>query len=291
VTPSVVGFIGLGNMGHPMASRLAAAGVELVAFDAAGTAARLPSGASAAADVAEVTARADTILLSVPDGAATAAIVDAIVAAPRRRITTVVDLSTVGPLAAKDAAKALAAVGVTYADGPVSGGVAGARAGTVSLMFAGPPSVLDDHRTLFETFARVFSVGDIAGQGQAMKLLNNFLSATALAATSEAMAFGETYGLDMAVMVEVLNASTGRNSATVDKFPNRVMTDTYDSGFHTRLMAKDLRLYVDTVVAAGTADDVGKTISDVWQRVDAALPGSDFTEVWRFVSRRYVAPS
>jgi 3-hydroxyisobutyrate dehydrogenase-like beta-hydroxyacid dehydrogenase len=152
-------------------------------------------------------------------------------------------------------------------------------------MFAGPPSVLDDHRSLFDSFARVFPVGTEPGQGQAMKLLNNFLSATALASTSEALAFGQAHGLDMTVMVDVLNASTGRNSATVDKFPNRVMTGTYDAGFHTRLMAKDLRLYVDTVGSSGTADDVGRAVSGVWQRADVALPGSDFTEIWRFVSR------
>jgi 3-hydroxyisobutyrate dehydrogenase len=285
VIPSVVGFVGLGNMGHPMASRVAAAGFELVAFDAAGTADRLPAGAAAGLDVADVAARADTMLLSVPDGAATAAIVDVIASAPDRRVTTVVDLSTVGPKAASEAAQVLEPLSVSYVDGPVSGGVAGARAGTVSLMFAGPASVLDDHRALFEAFAKVFPVGSAAGQGQAMKLLNNFLSATALAATSEALAFGEAHGLDMAVMVDVLNASTGRNSATVDKFPNRVMTGSYDAGFHTRLMAKDLRLYVDTVRAAGTADEVGSSVSDVWQRADAALPGSDFTEIWRFVSR------
>ncbi len=283
--PSVVGFVGLGNMGHPMASRIATAGFELVAFDAAGTADRLPAGAVAGLDVADVAARADTMLLSVPDGAATAAIIDVIASAPDRRVTTVVDLSTVGPRAASEAARVLEPLGVSYVDGPVSGGVAGARAGTVSLMFAGPASVLDDHRALFEAFAKVFPVGSTAGQGQAMKLLNNFLSATALASTSEALAFGEAHGLDMAVMVDVLNASTGRNSATVDKFPHRVMTGSYDAGFHTRLMAKDLRLYVDTVRAAGTADEVGSSVSEVWQRADAALPGSDFTEIWRFVSR------
>ncbi len=181
MTPSVVGFVGLGNMGHPMASRIAAAGFELVAFDAAGTEERLPAGASAALDVGDLAARADTILLSVPDGTATDAIVAAVVAAPSRRVTTVVDLSTVGPRAAADAAQILAPLGVTYVDGPVSGGVAGAKSGTVSLMFAGPPLVLADHHALFEAFARVFPVGSTAGQGQAMKLLNNFLSATALA--------------------------------------------------------------------------------------------------------------
>ena len=136
--PSVVGFVGLGNMGHPMASRIAAAGFELVAFDAAGTAERLPAGAAAGLDVADVAARADTMLLSVPDGAATTAIVDVIASAPDRRVTTVVDLSTVGPKAASEAAQVLEPLSVSYVDGPVSGGVAGARAARSSLMFAGP---------------------------------------------------------------------------------------------------------------------------------------------------------
>jgi 3-hydroxyisobutyrate dehydrogenase len=138
MTPAVVGFVGLGNMGGPMSQRLAAAGFELVCFDAAGTATRLPAGAVAAADVQDVAARADTVLLSLPDGDATLAVADAIIAAPTRRLTTVVDLSTVGPAAATTAAAALEQIGVTYVDGPVSGGAAGARAGTISLMFAGP---------------------------------------------------------------------------------------------------------------------------------------------------------
>ena len=143
MTPSVVGFVGLGNMGHPMASRIAAAGFDLVAFDAASMAERLPTGAVAGLDVADVAARADTMLLSVPDGAATAAIVDSVAAAPRRRVTTVVDLSTVGPRAASEAAQVLEPLGVNYVDGPVSGGVAGAPPRTVSQILSGPPTVLD----------------------------------------------------------------------------------------------------------------------------------------------------
>jgi 3-hydroxyisobutyrate dehydrogenase-like beta-hydroxyacid dehydrogenase len=119
-----------------------------------------------------------------------------------------------------------------------------------------------------------------------MKLLNNYLSATALAATSEAIAFGVAEGLEMGVILEVLNVSTGRNSASVDKFPNRVVTGTYDAGFHTRLMAKDLRLFLDSVARTGTAATVAESVSDVWQRADAALPGSDFTQIWQFVSGR-----
>ncbi|HKA04319.1 MAG TPA: NAD(P)-dependent oxidoreductase [Acidimicrobiales bacterium] len=283
MTPAVLGFVGLGQMGSPMATRIAAAGFDLACFDAAGTAERLPAGATAAASVADVAARVDTMFLSLPDGDASLAVAGAVVAAAGRRVRTVIDLSTVGPAVAADAAELLAPVGVVYADGPVSGGVAGARAGTISLMFAGPRAVLDDHRAVLDSFANVFAVGSHAGQGQTMKLINNFLSATALASTSEALALGEAHGLDMTVMLNVLNASTGRNSATVDKFPNRVVPGRFDAGFRTGLMAKDLRLYAHAVAGAGTADTIGTVVSDVWQQADAALPGSDFTRIWEFV--------
>ena len=283
----VVGFVGLGNMGQPMATNVARAGFDLVCFDAAGTQERLPDGATAAASLAEVFARADTVLLSVPDGAATCAIVDEIVATANRHVTTVVDLSTVGPQVAGEVAERLQTIGVTYTDGPVSGGVAGARAATISMMFAGPADVLEANRPVLDAIAgNVFHVGTRAGQGQAMKLLNNYLSATALAATSEAIAFGVAEGLDMGVILDVLNVSTGRNSASADKFPNRVVTGSYDAGFHTRLMAKDVRLFLDSVGRAGTAATVAASVSDVWRRADEAMPGSDFTQIWQFVSGR-----
>jgi 3-hydroxyisobutyrate dehydrogenase len=287
VTPAVVGFVGLGNMGGAMSRRLAAAGFDVVGYDAAGTAERLPDGAAAASGIEDVASRCDTVLLSLPDGSATQAVADAVAGAPARRVTTMVDLSTVGSAAARTAAATLAPAGITYVDGPVSGGAAGARAGTIALMFAGPAAILDDHRPIFEAIAgNIFHVGTDPGQGQAMKLLNNFLSATALAATSEALAFGRAHGLDLAMMVDVVNASSGRNTATTDKFPNRVLTGTYDAGFRTALMAKDLRLYVEMVGQAGTPDTVGRTVSGVWQEADAALPGSDFSRIWQHVSGR-----
>jgi 3-hydroxyisobutyrate dehydrogenase len=284
---TVVGFVGLGNMGRPMATNVAKAGFELICFDAAGTQERVPDGATAASTLADVMADADTVLLSVPDGAATRAIVDEIVAAAERRVTTVVDLSTVGPQVAGEVADRLAELGVTYADGPVSGGVAGARAATISMMFAGPAEILEANRPILQAISgNVFHVGTRAGQGQAMKLLNNYLSATALAATSEAIAFGVAEGLDMSVILDVLNVSSGRNSASADKFPNRIVTGSYDAGFHTRLMAKDVRLFLDSVARTGTAATVAESVADVWRRADAAMPGSDFTQIWQFVSGR-----
>src|SRR5215210_2441965 len=182
-----VGFIGLGKMGGPMAANINAAAPGLVCFDMAGTEVRMPSGAVAAESVPDVARRCTTLLISVPDGAASLRVAQDIVESNDSIVETLIDLSTIGPKAAIEAATLLQSTGVTYCDGPVSGGAAGARAATISLMFAGPLATLDAHRRLLESFTgNVFHVGDRAGLGQAMKLANNFLSATALAATSEA---------------------------------------------------------------------------------------------------------
>jgi 3-hydroxyisobutyrate dehydrogenase len=272
-------------MGHPIATNAASAGFDLVCFDAAGTAERLPAGAQPADNAADVFARSETTLISVPDGAATTALIDELECARRRRVTTIIDLSTVGPSVARDCAARLDPLGITYCDGPVSGGVAGARAGTISLMFAGPVAVFDAHRSVLDAIAgSVFHVGERAGQGQAMKLLNNFLSAVALAATSEAIAFGVAEGLEMQAMLDVINVSSGRNTATADKFPNRVVTGTFDAGFRTQLMNKDVALFLESIAAAGTSDAIATVIGQQWAAANATMPGSDFTEIWKFVS-------
>jgi 3-hydroxyisobutyrate dehydrogenase len=282
-----VGFIGLGKMGGPMAANVAASAPDLVCFDAAGTETRMPTSAVAAASIADLARRCSTVLISVPDGAATMAVAQQIVATDGAIVETVIDLSTIGPKAAIEAAALFEPAGIAYCDGPVSGGAAGARAATISLMFGGPADVLDSHRTLLESFTgNIFHVGERAGLGQAMKLANNYLSATALAATAEAIAFGVAHGLDMATMVDVLNVSTGRNSATVDKFPNRILTGTYDAGFSTAHMTKDVGLFVDGSVEAGTANTVSTAVDDTWRACASSMPDSDFTEIWKFVSSR-----
>lgn len=282
----IVGFIGLGKMGGPMATNIATAMPGLVCFDMAGTEARMPAGAVAATSTTDVAQRCTTVLISVPDGRATLAVAHEIRATDDAVVDTVIDLSTIGPKAAIAAAALLEPAGVTYCDGPVSGGAAGARAATISLMFGGPSSVLDAHRSLLGSFTgKVFHVGDKAGQGQAMKLANNFLSATALAATSEAIAFGVAHALDMATMIDVLNVSTGRNSATSDKFPSRILTGTYDAGFSTAHMTKDVGLFVEGAADASSVATVAAAVNETWLGCDAALPASDFTEIWRYVSK------
>ena len=223
------------------------------------------------------------VLVSVPDGAASKAVAAGLAAVPadRRRVATVIDLSTIGPGAAAEAAATLAEAGIAYADGPVSGGTSGARAGTVSLMFAGPVDLLDRYRPVLAAIsANVFHVGHQPGQGQAMKLVNNVLSAAALAVTSEALAFGRSQGLDLALMLDVLNVSSGRSSATDDKFPNRVVTGTYDAGFSSTLMAKDVTLMAAEAARAGTQRHLIEAIVARWRAVDDDLAGADFTRIW-----------
>ncbi len=278
------GFAGLGQMGGPMAANMAAAGFDLSVHDKAGTAERAPEGAKPAATLAELAANAETLFLSLPDGAATLGVARELAAMEDRATTVVVDLSTIGPEAAKEAGGLLGEAGVTYVDAPVSGGQSGARAGTITVMWAGPADVLEAHRDVMMSICKnLFHVGPTPGQGQAMKLLNNFLSATAMAATSEAVAFGLSQGLDMKTILDVVNVSSGRNTATSDKFPNRIATGRYDAGFQTALLAKDVRLYLEGVRANDGPAEVGAAVADIWRRAAAAMPASDFTRIYDFV--------
>lgn len=280
-----IGFVGLGNMGAPMAAHVAAAGFDLVGYDVAGTEGRLPDGAKAVESVEAVAVHADTVLLSVPDGSASLTVTEQLAGVADPRVSVVIDLSTIGPEAARRCAEVLAPTNIAYTDGPVSGGVSGAKARTIALMFAGPAAVFDGHRELLDSFAgSVFHVGEVAGQGQVMKLVNNFLSATALAASSEAFAVGRACGLDLATMIDVVNVSSGRNTATADKFPRRVLTGTYDTGFGTRLMAKDVELFNDVAAEIAGSQVVAPAVSDVWTAFAATMPDSDFSEIWKFVA-------
>lgn len=279
------GFVGLGHMGAPMADNLASSGAKLAVFDAAGTAERAPTGAIICDSVAAVVQTAGTVFLSLPDGAIVDSVLSEICNTTDRACTTIIDLSTVGIDAARAAATNADNHGVVYVDAPVSGGKSGAVAGTIAIMWAGEEALLEHHRGALECLAKhIFHVGTEAGQGQALKLLNNFLSATATAATGEAVLFGQSQGLDMKTILDVVNVSTGRSYASMDKYVNRVLSGSFDSGFDTALMAKDLRLFADAVEAAGTAHRIGALSAALWQEADAALPQSDHTEIFKFLA-------
>ncbi|MFN8025389.1 MAG: NAD(P)-dependent oxidoreductase [Acidimicrobiia bacterium] len=240
-----------------------------------------PAGVRFAESVGDVARSAAVIVCSLPDGTISESVAREIAAADGRVTTHVVDTSTVGPGAAVTIASFLAEAGVAYVDAPVSGGVGGARKRTLAVMYAGS----DDACAVVEPVLAGLSdnrhrVGDRPGPAQALKLANNFLSATALAATSEAVAFGLAAGLDLATMLDVLNVSSGHNTATDDKFPNHVLTGRYASGFSNSLMAKDVRLYLGEAEAAGGPTVVSELVAGLWQRFAADEPGVDFTRVY-----------
>lgn len=280
-----VGFVGLGNMGSALASNLVAAGHQIVAYDSAGPT-RAPDGADPAADVADVARRADVVVCSLPDGAASASVAAELSAALDRRARLVIDTSTIGVDAAQRTAALLASDGVAYVDAPVSGGVAGARARTLLVMYAADDDTCARAEPVLAGMTdRHRRVGDRPGLAQALKLANNFLAAVTLTATSEAIVFGTSVGLEMATMLDVLNASSGQSGATSDKFPRHVLTGTYAAGFSNSLMAKDLALYLDAVGAHGAPDALGGVTSDVWRRFTEEQPGADFTRIFPYVQQ------
>ncbi|MFR9805553.1 NAD(P)-dependent oxidoreductase [Pseudonocardia sp. RS010] len=282
---TAIGFVGLGTMGRPMACRLLAAGHRLVVFDidAAAVAALVDLGAEPAASAAAVGEAVETVLTSLPTPAIVReAVLGGTGIAAGSRVRRIVELSTTGTAHARTLAAELAERGIATVDAPVSGGKSGAAKGTLAVMVACAEAELAAVEPVLAELGRVFRVGEAPGQGQAMKLLNNYLSATALAATAEAFVFGAKAGLDPAAMVEVVNAGSGRNSATQDKFPRAVLTGSFDFGFTAGLMTKDVVLFAEQADELGVPLFVGSAVRQLWQFVrDREGAGADFTAVVR----------
>jgi 2-hydroxy-3-oxopropionate reductase len=284
-----IGFVGVGVMGRPMARRLIEAGHSLVVFDRDEQAvAELAAiGAQAAKSVREVADTARIVFTSLPSPAIFRQVAlgdGGLIEGSAVKI--LVDLSTVGSRAEKEVADGLLAKGIDTVDAPVSGGAAGARKGTLAIMTAGKPAALDEVRALFDVLGKVFVVGDQPGQGQLLKLLNNMLSSTALAITSEAFVAGVRGGLDPEVMMSVINSGSGKNGATLDKFPKHVLTRSFDFGFPVGSVCKDIGLAVDECQALGVPMWVGSVARQVWNYA-AMQDGAkrDMTELVKYVER------
>jgi 3-hydroxyisobutyrate dehydrogenase-like beta-hydroxyacid dehydrogenase len=255
-----IAFIGVGRMGSGMAARLLGAGHAVTVYDPSqvAVAALVAQGAKSAASAVEAAAGASVVMASLPGPAAVKALAIEIAAVPG--IAVFVDLSTSGPAAAQAVAATLAPAGIAAIDAPVSGGVKGAASGKLTLMISGPAAATARVQPLLELFGRVIVVGEKPGLGQTLKLANNLMSAASLAIASEAMAMGVKAGLDPAVMLEVLNASSGRNSATQDKIPKHVLNRKFDFGFANALSFKDVRLCLDEAEALGVPMVVGAAV-------------------------------
>jgi 3-hydroxyisobutyrate dehydrogenase-like beta-hydroxyacid dehydrogenase len=277
-----IGFIGVGNMGGPMAANMVAAGHQLVVHDTRPDALK-PFGnkIQAASSPAEVASEAEIVMVSLPRPEIVHRVVfgaGGITAGTRRKIF--VDLSTTGPRMAKEIAGDLKKHGVVALDAPVSGGVAGAKKGTVAVMLSGSKPEADRVTPILAAVGKVFYIGAEPGMGQTMKLINNLLSATAQAATAEAMVMGTKFGLDPTLMIEVLNAGTGRNSATDSKYPNEILPRRFQGGFAMGLMVKDLKLALDTAEELHVPMWVGQTVKQLWLYAEGrGGPDQDITEL------------
>lgn len=277
-----IGFIGLGKMGFPMARRLIEAGHQLTVFDTRKEAVdQLTAlGAQAASSPKDIADRCETVLASLPSLQASLDVATGAGGAIEgRRIKRFVDLSTVGSQMATRIHGLLANKNIVQIDCPVSGGVGGAEKGTLAVMVSGPRADCEMLTPALGVIGKVFFIGEKPGSAQTMKLANNFLSATAMVATSEAVVMGVKSGLDPAVMVDVINAGSGMNTASRDKFPRAVLPRTFDYGFATALMVKDVRLALDEMKQLGLSMEVAEAVGRLWEVIIRDLgPESDFTE-------------
>jgi 2-hydroxy-3-oxopropionate reductase len=263
----IIGFIGVGVMGNPIARHLIAKGHEVVVYDPAqaAVAAMVEAGAKAAASTRELCDRAPVVFTSLPSPAIfTEVMVGEGGIAGGKAVKVVVDLSTVGSRATRHAAAGLKQKGMDLVDAPVSGGAAGAKAGTLAVMVAGPEAAVGQVKDLLEAFGKLFMVGPEAGQAQLLKLLNNMLSSTAFAITSEAFVAGVKGGLDPQVMMAAINAGSGRSGASQDKFMKQVLPGSFDFGFPISSVCKDIGLAVEECEALGVPMWVGNTVRQLW---------------------------
>ncbi|HEV8398153.1 MAG TPA: NAD(P)-dependent oxidoreductase [Vicinamibacterales bacterium] len=282
---ALLGFVGVGRMGGPMASRLLDAGHSLVIFDtnAAVMKPLADRGATIASSPAEVASKAEVVFLSLPTPPVLQAVaIDGVLQGTA--VKTMIDLSTTGPSVAKVVAKAAGDKGVAWVDSPVSGGITGATKGTLAVMVSCPKAVFEQVDPLLKIFGTTFHVGEKPGLAQIAKLANNLLAASAIVLTSEAVVMGVKAGLDAKVLIDIINAGSGRNSASQDKFPRAILPRTFDFGFATGLSYKDVRLCLEESEALGVPMVAGAAVRQMLAITNAKFgPDSDFTSIAKVV--------
>jgi len=281
------GFIGLGNMGQPMASHVLRACQRLTVFDLAGTRERAPDGALLAESTEAVVAGSDVIALSLPSAKANREVIEQISRSAQPG-TVIVDTCTIGSPAAVKNAEVLRAAGIEYVDSPISGLKFRAEEGSLASMMAGNDAACERAQPLIDSYSRtVFRVGDTAGQGQRMKVVNNALYISSLVTTAEALAYGQKGGLDMAKIFEVVNASSGMNFTTSQVFPKFLIEQAgVASGAEAHILRKDLELFVQGSSEENTS---GAVIAEAFAAIEAfaqADPLQDMMEIVSFVRDR-----
>lgn len=285
--PATVGIVGLGRMGAPMAARLAAAGWTVRAFDVVEAArARFEhaAGIAAVGDPAATTAGADAVITMLPDSRIVrAAVIDGGLLDAMSPGTVLIDMSSSEPTATRELAQLTAEHGVELIDAPVSGGVVGAEAGSLTIMVGGSDTAVARVRPVLGDLGTAISHVGTVGAGHALKALNNLLSATSMLITAEAVRTGRTFGLDPAVMVDAINTSSGRSWSTQHKFPNYVLPESWTSGFGVDLMLKDAKIALDLARATDSPCQLAEHVVELWTRAQGDIGDADHTEIARWV--------
>lgn len=272
-----------------MCRRLIQVGYKLTIFDTseAATAPLVAMGATKADSPAAVASAAEIVIVSLP----TPPIVEAVALGPKgiaegSKAKIFIDVSTTGSVYARKIAAGLAAKGITAVDAPVSGGITGAEKGTLAVMVSCSDDLFARMQPILSVIGKLFHVGKTPGLGQTMKLLNNLLSATAMAASSEVMVMGVKAGLDPQMIVDVINAGSGRNSATQDKIPRCVIPRNFNFGFALALLNKDIRLCMEEADAMGIPMIVGNAVRQLLTITLASEgQGADMTEIVKAVEK------
>ncbi len=286
--PDVVVFVGLGQMGLPMAKRCIAAGFQVRGADPSATARETfaAAGGKAFATGKEAAQSASALITMLPDSKIVCeAVLGANgVASVLAKDALIIDMSSSVPVDTQSLGKVLAEQGIGLIDAPVSGGVRRAVDGTLSIMAGGDAALVERARPVLQAMAKsVFATGPL-GSGHAMKALNNYVSAAGLVAACEALLIGRRFGLAPDTIIDVLNASTGKNNSTDVKMKQFVISESFASGFSLALMAKDLRIAADLSKIVGVDPSNAETIAKLWESARESLDkGADHTAIYRFI--------
>ena len=287
--PMAIGFVGLGNMGYPIARRLAEAGYALTVFDLVSetvTQFCQETDATAAKSLQALGKSSSLVITMLPEGKAVKKVLlgegDNVVAGLKAGVV-IIDMSSCSPVDTRGLSNEMLELGFPIIDAPVSGGKYKAADGQLAIMAGGDKDLVEACSPVFEVMGKVFHTGGPAS-GHAMKAMNNFLSAGTLALASEAMITGSKFGLDPQVMVDIINASSGRSNSTEDKFPKFILPRNFNSGFYLGLMAKDLRFAVDLAASENTPNNFINLLSSTYDKAEEALGfDADNTELFKYL--------
>jgi 3-hydroxyisobutyrate dehydrogenase-like beta-hydroxyacid dehydrogenase len=286
-----IGFIGLGNMGNPMARLLVQHGYRVYGNDIDPNACRaFARFGGIPAPLTEFFENVNIFILMLPNSQVVNQVIKEIVSYLENEVTnrdfTIIDMSSSYPLETQKNARKLAQAGIAFLDAPVSGGVKKAATGELTIMVGGDKEVFDKHRDLFEVLGKqVFYVGP-NGSGHLVKMLNNFLSAAHLLATCEAVHTLSAFGVDPQTGIRIFNHSTGRSISTEYKFPEFILPQTFASGFSLELLAKDVAMMKQLLSDRGIDTPLSGLLSEIYGDAARTLgKRADHTEIFRFVTK------